>query len=70
MNYLNLTIGNKKIKVKKGTTFKDVVKEYAIDSLGVLWELNGDYYELAMEIPADGDIKLIDANSEIGWKIY
>ena len=70
MNYLNLTIGNKKIKVKKGTTFKDVVKEYAIDSLVVLCELNGDYYELAMEIPADGDIKLIDANSEIGWKIY
>ena len=23
-----------------------------------------------MEIPANGDIKLIDANSEIGWKIY
>ena len=42
MNYLNLTIGNKKIKVKKGTTFKDVVKEYAIDSLVVLCELNGD----------------------------
>ena len=70
MNHLNLTIENKEIKVKKGTTFKDVIKEYAIDDLVVLCELNGDYYELAMEIPANGDIKLIDANSEIGWKIY
>ena len=36
MNYLNLTIENKEIKVKKGTTFKDVIKEYAIDDLVVL----------------------------------
>lgn len=70
MEYLSLTVEDREIKVEKGITFKKFIDNYLRDDLAVLCELNGQCYELAMEIPTSGNIKVINANSEIGWKIY
>lgn len=70
MEYLSIYIDEKEVKVEKGSTFKELIDNYINDDLAVICELNGQYYELGIEIPCSGKVKVIDANSEIGWKIY
>ncbi|PRR84631.1 nucleoside kinase [Clostridium vincentii] len=61
---------NRIIKIKEGTTFKNVIDEYFDDKDILLCELEGIYYELSLEIPSSGKLKTINSNSSIGWKIY
>ena len=61
---------NRIIKIKEGTTFKNVIDEYFDDKDIVLCELEGIYYELSLEVPSGGELKAINSNSSIGWKVY
>jgi len=61
---------NKIIKIRKGTTFKDVIDEYFEDKDIVLCELEGIYYEISLEVPSGGKLNVINSNSSIGWKVY
>lgn len=61
---------NNIINVSKGTNFKELVDKYNKNKDIILCELNGHYYELANEVPSSGNINMISANSEIGWKVY
>lgn len=73
MNIINLKLSNdENITVERGITFKEVVEKYFNDKKNeiVLCNLSGKNYELSMEIPCGGDLDVIYANSEIGWKVY
>ncbi|MDS0528213.1 nucleoside kinase [Clostridium sp. SHJSY1] len=71
MEVFRLELGeNNVITVPKGTNFKEVINKYKKNEDIVLCELNGHYYELLKEIPSSGDVHMISANSEIGWKVY
>jgi len=61
---------NRSINIKEGTTFKNVIDEHFNDKDIVLCELEGIFYELSLEVPASGELKLIHSNSSIGWKVY
>lgn len=71
MDLIKVNIENgKEITVNKGTTFKEIVDKYYNNDEIILCELGGDTYELGTRIPYSGNIKVIYANSEIGWKVY
>lgn len=71
MGKVNLKLENQKIiSINQETTFKEVVDEYYMDKDVVLCELDGDYYELGMKVPASGKLRVISVNSEVGWKVY
>ena len=56
--------------MNKGETFKDLLDKIHSEELMVLCELLGHYYELGEEIPCSGKVNFINADSEIGLKIY
>lgn len=56
--------------MNKGETFKDLLDKIHCEELVVLCELSGQYYELGEEISCSGKLEFINANSEIGLKIY
>ena len=61
---------NRIIKIREGTTFKNVIDKYFEEKDIVLCELEGIYYELSLEVPSSGELKAINSNSSIGWKVY
>lgn len=70
MDKIVLNYNNKEINVNKGITFKEFIDTNIKDENIVMCELNGKYYDLVDEVPCDGIIKVIYANSEEGWKVY
>ena len=71
MKHIDLILENdKKVSVKEGTTFKEVTDKFYNDDKIILCDLSGYAFELGDRIPFSGEIKLILANSRIGWKIY
>ena len=71
MKHIDLILENdKKVSVKEGTTFKEVIDKFYNDDKIILCDLSGYAFELGDRIPFSGEIKLILANSRIGWKIY
>ena len=71
MKEINLELeDNRIIKIREGTTFKNVIDEYFDDEDIVLCELEGIYYELSLEVPSGGKLNIINSNSSIGWKVY
>lgn len=73
MNEIKLNIKDKGIvKVKKGTKFKEVVNRFYDDKDNniILCNLSGKEYELCVDIPYSGDLDVVYANSESGWKVY
>ena len=60
----------KEVTVDKGTTFKEVVDDNIPNDEIVLCTFNGDSYELGAEIPSSGDLSVIKASTDEGWKIY
>ena len=61
---------NIEIEVNKNITFKEVIDKYYDNENIVLCEVNGVQYELMDKVLTSGSLKVIDSNSEIGWKIY
>ena len=61
---------NVEIKVDENSTFKDIVDKYYDNENIVLCEVNGIQHELMDKVLNGGNLKVIDCNSEIGWKIY
>lgn len=61
---------DKIIEVNKGTKFKEIIDEYYKNDEIILCKLQGNYYELDNEVPCDGTLNVIYANSSIGWKVY
>lgn len=71
MEKIEIELLNGRIVImNKGETFKDLLNKIHCDDLVVLCELLGNYYELGEEIPCSGKVDFINADSEIGLKIY
>lgn len=67
---LNLEDG-RKIEVNEGITFKEIIDKYYKGKEDiVLCDLNGVYYELFKKVSDDGDVKVIYASTEEGFKVY
>ena len=60
----------KEVTVDKGTTFKEVVDDNIPNDEIVICTFNGDSYELGAKIPSSGDLSVIKASTDEGWKIY
>ena len=72
MKNFNIVYEGKKIEVKKGTTFKDLINNYINENYHdiALCRLNEKYYELSKEIKISGEVELVKFNNAIGRKIY
>lgn len=70
MDKVVLNYNKKEITVNKGITFKEFIDNNINDENIIMCELNGKYYDLVDKIPCDGNIDVIYANSEEGWKVY
>lgn len=72
MNSFSIMYEGKKIEVKEGTTFKELISGYINENYHsvALCKLNEKYYELSKELKYSGDLELVKFNSTIGMKIY
>lgn len=70
MEKIKVNFKNNEIYVNNGSNFKDIVNKFYKDDNIMLCDLLGKCYELSDEIPVSGDMKVITANEEEGWKVY
>ncbi|MEG2869848.1 MAG: nucleoside kinase [Terrisporobacter sp.] len=72
MDGINIIYEGKKIDIKRGTTFKDIINDYTNEDYHyiALCRLNEKYYELCKEVKISGELELIKVNTPIGLKIY
>ncbi|MCR4944468.1 MAG: nucleoside kinase [Clostridium sp.] len=70
MEKFKINLENNEIYINGGTTFKYIIDKYLEEDNIVLCSLSGKFYELGVEIPASGDLKIVTTDVEEGWKVY